>query len=350
MLKPWRFATERNYWNSNLNGGLPLMKKRDPVHEGTFLVHDIHHFLFTDPIVTGSGPEHLMVYMAARMLSEAASLVFADLSAVDAADLQGAGYDVSRRAVYPIFASMRRPLTPALEARLVGATAEFALTGSTRGLLALGASAEAVERFGGKYGRFFSGDYAWNVANFRAMTDDAAVAYHGWLLESLPDLPTTGDLVRRYLDHRGLHVNRLLTDRFITRVAAARRAPEHGDPARAQGIRHRRFLAGQARIFFDYPTDRAHGRLAVVRRCLDEIALAPTTAAVAAAAAPANEAVLSHVDELHGQSRILSHEAVLFRSHVPHYPAVFVYYDRSDDGMPSLAEQRDAVFGDVSLL
>src|SRR5690606_33080889 len=147
VLKPWRFAAERNYWNSNLNGGLPLMRKGDPMHEGTFLVHDIHHFLFTDPVITGNGPEHLMVYVAARMLSEAASLVFADLSAVDAADLQGAGYDVSRRAVHPLLTSMRQPLTSVLETQLVGAVSDFALTGATCRLLALGASQEAVDRF-----------------------------------------------------------------------------------------------------------------------------------------------------------------------------------------------------------
>ena len=40
FLKVGNHANQRAYWNSTLNGGLPTFKKADPVHEGTFMLHD----------------------------------------------------------------------------------------------------------------------------------------------------------------------------------------------------------------------------------------------------------------------------------------------------------------------
>ena len=53
FLKVWQLEGQKNYWNSTYNGGLPIVRKRDPVHEGTFMLHDIWHFVFIDPIITG---------------------------------------------------------------------------------------------------------------------------------------------------------------------------------------------------------------------------------------------------------------------------------------------------------
>ncbi|GEM_PF-6322027 len=70
--KVWQMEAQKNYWNSTYNSGLPIVKKRDPIHEGTFMLHDIWHFVFVDPIIIGKESElDTMTYVANRLMSEA---------------------------------------------------------------------------------------------------------------------------------------------------------------------------------------------------------------------------------------------------------------------------------------
>jgi adenylate kinase len=97
----------KNYWCPGLNAGLPLVAKRDPVHEATFMIHDLNHFVLPDLIFTGKhSSTNKSVYIAFRMISEATTMVLADILFVDTlirdTSLGLADYDWSARRIYPL--------------------------------------------------------------------------------------------------------------------------------------------------------------------------------------------------------------------------------------------------------
>lgn len=92
FLKVWSYRAQRNYFHPSVNSGLPLIKKDDPVHEGTFMMHDMFHYIFRDPIITGhETDEERVVYIACRMISEACTLVLADMTAVAHSGIENLG-------------------------------------------------------------------------------------------------------------------------------------------------------------------------------------------------------------------------------------------------------------------
>ena len=79
-----------------MNAGLPLIAKKDPIHELTFMFHDFGHFLMKDLIFTGiDSPLHRQVYIASRMISEAATIMLADGVFVDTLQRSSLDYDFS---------------------------------------------------------------------------------------------------------------------------------------------------------------------------------------------------------------------------------------------------------------
>jgi adenylate kinase len=120
---------EANYWQPGLNAGLPLIAKKDTVHEITFMFHDFGHFLMKDLIYTGVNTSlHRHVYMIHRMMSESITIMLADGLFVhslksqatmmqnclqtrsddpDAASLNGLkDYDFTARKIYPLFCAL----------------------------------------------------------------------------------------------------------------------------------------------------------------------------------------------------------------------------------------------------
>lgn len=100
-----------NYWLPGLNGGLPYVPKADPVHEATYLFHDVMHHLMPDLVFDGAQSEdHRRTYIVWRMMSEAVSLALADMTYVDALTHrpEHAGYDFTKRRIHPLFAALPR--------------------------------------------------------------------------------------------------------------------------------------------------------------------------------------------------------------------------------------------------
>jgi len=94
---------EVNYWCPGLNAGIPFVKKKDPIHELTFLAHDLGHFLLPDLVFTGvHTPQLRRVYIIARLLSEATTLVFADMLLAEALRRSGVEYDWTQREIWPL--------------------------------------------------------------------------------------------------------------------------------------------------------------------------------------------------------------------------------------------------------
>jgi len=137
-------------WQPGLHGGIPTTPKADPMHEATYLAHDIFHHLLPDPIFEGTVSEAARrVYLVARMLSEAFTLVLADMVFADAIRTSGYAYDYTRRRAWPVYEAAGLAGAPVDVARLreaVLANGHFCVTGSLDRWrrIATGSGADAV--------------------------------------------------------------------------------------------------------------------------------------------------------------------------------------------------------------
>jgi hypothetical protein len=161
---------EKNYWLPGLNAGIPLTEKKDPVHEITFLFHDLMHFQLPDLIPDNGGSIARDIYVTHRVMGEALTLVLADMIFVDNMRRNGVEYDFEKRLIYPLYQNMDVGTSLADLRSIVKAMAQYAVRGDDhllRALLRPGEEAErALEAFKGKYGRFFEEDLRWTEHNF----------------------------------------------------------------------------------------------------------------------------------------------------------------------------------------
>lgn len=173
---------QRVYWFPGLNSGIPLTAKKDIVHETTFMVHDFGHFIIDDLVFTGSikNPLHRAVYVTYRMISEAITMVLADIVFVHGIRrTDDTFYDYSTRCIYPLVmdnpdlqAALDRHDTNVIRA-MCEANVRYCLEGDLRPWRSLGASESALEKFTQKYERFFQEDYRWTINNYDNMAKDA---------------------------------------------------------------------------------------------------------------------------------------------------------------------------------
>ena len=176
---------EKIYWWPGLNAGIPFTPKGDAIHEITYLVHDFAHFLLPDLIFTGTmGPRGRALYIAHRMISEAVSLVLADMIFVDSLARAGLDYDFVRRRAHPVLAAASLDLTspgafvPSLR-RLLAANVAYCVRGDDRAWRdLLGPAGEpALVEYESKYRSFFVEDFRWterNVDGLLARRDEFA--------------------------------------------------------------------------------------------------------------------------------------------------------------------------------
>jgi hypothetical protein len=192
---------ERNYWWPGLNAGLPLTPKADAVHEATYMAHDFGHFLVPDLLFTGSAAccsaAGQRLYLVHRMLSEAVTMVLADMLYADGLRRQGVPYDWGARRIWPLLRAAELHTGQTLlgaagvDVRflraLLAANVAFALRGDAAPWRALvGAAGEAAfAAFEAKYAPFFVADFAWTAANVAHMVAKAA-SFRAWWAAAEP--------------------------------------------------------------------------------------------------------------------------------------------------------------------
>lgn len=177
---------ERNYWWPPF-AGLPLVPKKDAVHETTYQCHDLFHFLVPDllPSFNFSTPAYMdlerRVYIAYRMMSEAVTLVLADMVFVDTLRRSGVQYDWTKRKIYPLFQALHIDLAKENQFEdniraLLWANTSLCLLGDDqpyRGLLHdAGEGTEALDSYIGKYAAFFVEDFRWTNQNWFNMEEN----------------------------------------------------------------------------------------------------------------------------------------------------------------------------------
>eukprot|EP00435_Cladocopium_sp_Y103_P039325 s1523_g10.t1 len=214
------------YWLPGLNAGIPLVPKDDAIHEATFQAHDLAHFLLPDLLFTGEdSPLHRRLYIIYRMLSEAITLVFADMLFVEHLRRSGVEYDWSKRKIWPLFHSCQ--LDPFTEGStehflsvfraLLEANVSYCLLGDDsryRELLKADAlEPECLKDFKEKYMPFFVEDFRWTSQNYRSMAARGAELRRWWCLaepirELLQQGPGTAEellTVEEFANRLGCH-------------------------------------------------------------------------------------------------------------------------------------------------
>ena len=184
FLRSAKNRREKVYWLPGLNAGIPLTPKRDSFHEATFMMHDFCHFAFPDLIFDGSvNPEDRRIYIMYRMMSEAFTLVLADMLFVDFWKSEGFDYDFKKRRIYPLYEEAD---DKALD-KILEANARYCLLGDRKPYLNLGVSEETFTSFSDKFEQFFVSDYHWTAQNFENMKSKSHFI-ESWL-QNLGDLP-----------------------------------------------------------------------------------------------------------------------------------------------------------------
>lgn len=336
FMKAGNIPAQRAHWNSTLNGGLPAFKKSDPIHEGTFLLHDIFHFVPVDPLLGEIPPDdqQIATYLAHRQLSEASTLVLADMVAVSHADLENRGYDVARRKIYPIYKSILESNGgehPDIE-RLLAANAYFSLTADATGFRNLGASVEAIEFYQSKYERIFKDDFSWNLHNIMAMVQERRdnplfEEYYGWVRKNL-DAPS--------LDEYSEHMSAADGATDIARMVSEFRAgfiisaayPEALSEDKRRRKAYAKYLAGQRVVFarFGQAADPSES-IDSFDAAFNEMQSATDDAVVVEAGNSAIRIAEEYIDRLAQLNLLLPHEVATYKFSVPLYPILFINYE-----------------------
>jgi hypothetical protein len=170
---------QNNYWNPGLNGGIPLTKKKDEIHELTFMAHDFGHFAIPDLIFVGTNSvKHRKAYITWRMASEATTMALADMLFVDSLQKTGVQYDFNTRRIYPLFQDLgidflnKETYVQNLK-KVIQANFEYCLTGNDRLykklLEANGKDLTNLTKFEEKFMPFFVEDFRWTEHNYDNM-------------------------------------------------------------------------------------------------------------------------------------------------------------------------------------
>lgn len=339
FLKVGNFPNQRAYWNSTLNGGLPIFKKADAIHEGTFMLHDLFHFVPVDPLLgsTEGDSSTKTAYIAHRMLSEACTLVLADMVAVADARLDEKGYDTNKRKIFPVYESIRdaqggRPDT----GKLLAANAYFCFTGDTAGFKALGASDDALKDYQDKYETIFRDDFLWNLQNFEAMTEEYRTnprmeEYYRWI-KANTSLPTLDDYSTNVVTLAGEVDVPTMLSLFRADFTKALHYQKPIDDVGRIKLSYQKYFAGQRVIFArfggDIPSETIRGAFD-----RDFVMLGNATSAedVQAYASRINRCTDHYIDALLEKDSLLPHEAATYKFAAPLYPVKFVNYERHKD-------------------
>ncbi|MFM9890054.1 MAG: hypothetical protein ACKVOE_05330 [Rickettsiales bacterium] len=171
---------ENTYWAPGLNAGLPNVPKRDATRELRFRFHDMMHYALvpvTDLIPTSGEltPELRRVQHATRMMSEAITVVMADMLFVETMEKSGIPYDYQSLPMYDRFYKHLDIPGDTREEKLTNllrATVTHALTGDAslfRGMLKPGEE-HVLADYEREYNGYYVGDHRWTDANISHMS------------------------------------------------------------------------------------------------------------------------------------------------------------------------------------
>ncbi|KAK3282199.1 hypothetical protein CYMTET_7851 [Cymbomonas tetramitiformis] len=376
---------EVNYWLPGLNAGIPFVAKKDPIHEITFTAHDFGHFLIPDLVYTGgTSQNYKRTYIMYRMMSEATTLVFADMLFVETLRLCGKyDYDWARRKIHPLFQDTgikpfeegsRETFFGAFR-QLLEANVAYCLLGddsSWKGLIerarggALeGGTCPSIESFKDKYMPFFVEDYKWTSANYQNMAKDAEVFSRWWGMVA-PIVSAAGldsmangiglETVEQHMAAIGVTdaspiapkelIEKIFNRTFETRIKPIFETPG-GYALASPEVRLRnaftRYLVGQFIIFARFHfipqskiyADKITQFMVSNMDSLDEAKVNTVRALYR-----------SYLRHLHNLSLLTTDDVVNFGEVCPLFDPVYVFYDESKDFYSNLSEVQAQILSD----
>ncbi|WP_419420744.1 hypothetical protein ACNVED_05465 [Legionella sp. D16C41] len=226
FFKSAKNRREKNYWCPPLNAGLPLTPKRDLIHELTYMAHDFGHFLIPDLLYTGKHTvENQQIYIIYRMMSEAFTLVLADMMFVDSLKKSGFEYDYSKRKIYPLFEEFDIDLRQTSDflkniKKILSALVQFCLKGNDSGLYELSKKyrhgSNNLELFKEKYMKFFCEDFKWTKHNYQCFKANSKELKKWWKL--VKPLRDEGNLAIDTIEEFSLQLSTFHPDDLIDNI------------------------------------------------------------------------------------------------------------------------------------
>lgn len=169
-------------WNPGINGIPFTGKPNDIMHELTYMIHDFGHFAVRpDVIFIGNHNDlYYRVYMITRMMSEAITIILADMIFVHSIIESGNNYPtVASRKIYPLFLELDINLDLNNEKvfldslyKLLEANVFYCLLGDDTfftKLLKNRENTKALNDYKEKYSQYFIQDYLWTQNNYNQM-------------------------------------------------------------------------------------------------------------------------------------------------------------------------------------
>ena len=259
-------------WQPGLTG-IPMTRKiNDPGHEMTYLFHDIcHHVIKPDVIFTGHSLLNYKVYMICRMLSEALSLVLADMYfATYLINEKGrkSYKTINDRKIYPLFKKIKKTtnkIPSKLMEDIMLANAHYCIFGQEqyfRDLIGLKKEEISLElkEYMTKYSQFYIKDFEWTQKNYIEMSKKEA-EYQKWF-DHISPINKKFDLqlisVKELVDRLGLNVglsnenilNIIFKDVYENKIQKILKNKKYQDNNMIKAFM--RYMCNQLLIFFQY--------------------------------------------------------------------------------------------------
>jgi hypothetical protein len=320
---------QRNYWYPSLNAGLPLVPKKDQIHEVTFMFHDLMHHLIPDLIMTGNfNNNHKEAYVIHRMLSESFTIVLADMVFIDQLVKEGISYDWDKRKIYPVYRDMNiQTLTIRILKKILWANVNFALLGDYSLLEEL-TSKNALNDYINKYEKFFIEDYRWTINNFENMSKNKANIeewYHNHAdsIEHKNTLGIYGYVTQDEPTYKA-KVKMIFNDVF-KKLEHAIKHPETFDYEQSNSKAFKNYMIGQSIIFFNYSFHQdSETFLKLITEELNskEILSIEDTLKI-------KNFFNLYLEKLKNQNVISENNMITYKEIVPFFEAFYVFYDKN---------------------
>lgn len=348
---------EKNYWLPGLNAGIPLVPKSDPVHQITFMAHDFGHMLIPDLIVAGPlTAQQRRCYIVYRMLSEALTLVLADMLFVDSLARAGITYDYSKRKIYPLFKACGLELSEPQQIeqnlkKLLWANTRYCLRGDDseyRKLLAeAGSDTSSLQAFQTKYMPFFVEDYRWTERNLACLESQAAQLQNWWsTVEPIANsyglgLETTAVFSQGLAEDPDDCIAQCFERVYQNRIKPALSTiSEPGSEQQRRSKAFARYMIGQLSLcsHFSYVSSTAAYQDKLVKTLLDKANVGFSLDEVNHMRAFFGQ----YVDSLVEHNQLQLDDALTYKQVHPLFEPFYVFYDEDPqfyEGLPEISER-----------
>lgn len=353
--KVWSYKNQKNYWNSTFNGGLPIIKKRDEIHEGTFMLHDLWHFVFRDPVINGTeNKQEQRVFIANRLMSEAFTLVLTDMVGVSHANLDKANYDTSKRKIFPILSDSKLSSDDLNSVKtLLWANAQFAILGNTKPYEEIVKEPSILREFKTKYSIFFSVDLQWNFKNVQNQINQIKAnenlrQYSNSFLTNTHQI-TTAELCKLVkVNEEQISFSKLFNF-FWSQLLEVLHYDQRFNHVEYFKIGVQKYIDGQMFLYYKNKSFGGAGLDKVYATTIEKIQKSSKISELESVYKSFRTSYREFLNELEAKGVILPDEASTYMLHAPHFPPIYLGYDNPRDQYPKLEDVSTSIFKNTLL-